>query len=167
MKKELLEFSRDILSYNHDLAVYYEEKRYRLLWLSAAIMGFSATFIGLFKSGMLVYGAVISLVCSFLAVAYYAVSSLPKVSTKIKLGKGLRFAEHALDENKTPQQNFDAYYKKVSGMKPDEIFKENIAQAVAVFYLSKPKLKAMRVMTTLLLLGVTGFFVFAVAYMLG
>lgn len=160
---ELLQFSRDLVDYNHRTATYYEDKRYRLLWVASAIIGFSATFIAFVQEGFLLYAGVTSLTFSFLAMAYYAVFAVPTKGTKLAMGK-LRFFEHSIDPSKTPEQNYREYHKKATSLSAADIVEENLAHAFALFYLCDPKVRAIKAMNLFLLIGIAGFFGFTLAH---
>ncbi len=161
--EELMQFSRDLVEYNHRTATYYEDKRYRLLWVASAMIGFSATFIAIVKQGLLVYAGACSLLFAFLAMAYYAVFAVPTKGTKLAMGK-LRFFEHSIDPSKTPEENYKKYHDKAVHLTPKGIVDENLAHAFALFYLCDPKVRSIKVMNALLLVGIAGFFAFTVAH---
>lgn len=147
--KEVIQLSRDLVDYNHRTAVYYEDKRYRLLWLSTGLVGFTATFMTMFKEHST--GAGIALGLALLSIVAYVVMSTPR--TKAVLGKGLRSAG-IIDVSKTPEKNLGKYYAAVAGMSASDVLKENTAQALALFYLYKSKIRSIKVMTAFILLSV-------------
>ena len=110
VSKESLQLSRDLVEYNHKTAVYYEDKMYRLLWLSAGLVGFTATFMTMFKE--YVNGASIALVIALLSIVAYVVMSTPR--NKTVLGKGLR-SSGVIDVSKTPGKNLEKYMQLLLG----------------------------------------------------
>ena len=141
MIKEQLDFAKYIVQHNHSTANYYEDKKYKFLYLSVGILGFSVAFMRFIgDTPMLLLGATISIIFSFLSIAYYAMFSMPSYTSK------------------TPS------ISKIENMSSKQILETYVDYAHTLQKLYVSKVKRIRVMGAFILLGILGFFICVLIY---
>lgn len=112
----------------------------------------------------MVVGSLVMMVFSLAAVLVYLIGSLPTPELKREFAPSVRSAAFSIDKKKDAYTNYNTYFKKFKKMTKEEILKDNVSQAMTLFYLCEGKRRVIERMSWLMFLGLACFFVFVLVY---
>ncbi|MBI1973904.1 hypothetical protein HYS54_03745 [Candidatus Micrarchaeota archaeon] len=148
---ETLEFAMRVCESAHHTADYYETKKFQMLLVSSAVVGFSSTLFTLSKSPILTYGALALGGFAILSILSYVFAAKPKIPKGKAYSRRFWLANY--DARKPLDDNLRQYKKMYSGLSTSEMLNDTLAFTTTLFNMTQSKVRVVSMMSRFLALG--------------